>query len=250
MQFSYAISILIGAFHMLWTNRLQALKISLIPWVLALLTIYFAENVMHGSFIEIPDNLSTVGEVLSLILSAATSVFFIWIAVAWHRLILLEEPCEAVIPTWHGQNIKAYLIQCLWLGLFILALVVVMGLTLLLLHLLSSSTWVIGLLSFFKKSAFVVCAYAIYRFCLILPSAALGRTMGLRASWRQTKPVRYALAVIAVIMSLPDIIDPFSFLDGFIYQVVWMIFAYLLFIYGLCIVTTLYGHLVEERALT
>jgi hypothetical protein len=91
------------------------------------------------------------------------------------------------------------------------------------------------------------------RLALILPAAAVGRPMTLGESWRYTARASGAIFVAIVILSALSIGAGFV-LDlllpgGLVRTVFDVVVTWISLMVGVSVMTTLYGHLVERRAI-
>ena len=181
----------------------------------------------------------------------------LWIAVAWHRYVLLNEPQGTLIPTFRADRILSYLGHSLLLLVVLIPVGAVMGLVagLLLTPLMMAggeggigALFALGILVYLPM--IVIC----YRLCVMLPAAALGQPMGVGAAWGKTKGASGDILVLAVIsvavaivIGLPDI---FVFAPGSVLSMAWnLITQWVVMMVGVSILTTIYGHYVEGRAL-
>jgi len=209
------------------------------------------------------------------VVALALMLFVIWgaslISVVWHRYILLEEIPQGVIPYRSGLNIWTYF----WygVGIGIIILVVAMVAMVFLGFVLFPDTPIKTALYSIITTA--IMSILFYRLALILPAVALGNTLTLGDAMQAT---RSALGAIFV-LTLASV--TFGFLIGFalnqlvglepeqmLFRIVdeqviltgasgaWFIYAiaegavqWFLFMLGVSILTTLYGHFIEKRSL-
>lgn len=193
-----------------------------------------------------------------VLLGLARIVFGLWIAVAWHRFILLEEMPGAALPIWNGSAIwsyfKAGVISVLIVVAAVIPTTIVAGF--LVYPFLSMNpqnpslfAMLIGFLVIYVPAAFIG-----YRIAPMLPSAAVSTRMPLREAWAATASSGAAFAVLALVsilaawaLNLPGLyLARASFLLGLI----WSTAAeWLTVVVGASILTTIYGHYVEKRDL-
>lgn len=254
------LTILLHAIGMVTSNLSAALRISAalmaVQFVMALLLgvqfLYTATDttdmIMSGTY-----PYASAGLVM-VIQAVAT----LWIAVAWHRFILREEQPGAALPPFSGGAILSYL----WAGvLFVLVLIAVavpFGLLagLLAAPLMASpsagSASLGGLILFVLL--WLPVTYVSYRISPVLPSAALQERIALKEAWYATGTSGVAFVVLAVVsvlavwvLNLPVTLlaraSPFlAFVWAFAVQ--WAVL-----LVGVSVLTTIYGHYVEKRAL-
>ncbi|MFQ6546921.1 hypothetical protein AADZ90_003135 [Aestuariibius sp. 2305UL40-4] len=260
-----ALAIFRHAIAMVFRNFIEVIKLSLAPIVLGLalygvidfiLAIPLTESrigAAYGGWASDPDLMMPV--VAATVATLAILLFvFSWIAVLWHRFILLEE-YPALLPRVPAASLWGYLWRTLLLGgLTMLLTIPAMWAALLLIRLAMIDTamgmvigWGICLVCFALVLAIGL------RLALILPAAAVGRPVSLRQSWAETRPACRTILVLSGLLILikvagwilvgrtlgPTIVGAFAGL-----MIDWL----MIFI-GVSIVTTLYGHLIEGRPL-
>jgi len=194
-----------------------------------------------------------LGMILAIAVTLATGM---WIAVAWHRYVLKVEKPTTLIPPFHGDRILGYL------GKSILLIIIAIPIALV-------ASFIVG----FVFSAFYTTGQmpgmglgilagiivmlpvivVIYRMSVILPGSALGQPLGLREAWSKTAGSSGAIVFLAVLsivaaiaIDLPLMLMGSVPLLGFVWATAT---AWLKMMVGISILTTLYGHFVEGRAL-
>lgn len=197
-----------------------------------------------------------------ILVGIVSMVASLWLAVGWHRFVLLDEPAPGITPRWDGSRILAYL----WASIITILLMVLIGLVVGL-----AGGMVIGVVAaatasgapstgqvllFILLGALFILAPIIavfYRVASILPAAAVGRPLGVSEAWRATQGAFgafYVLALMQVILSavLEQIGGVFP--TGSIGATVWFFLVqWVNLILGLSILTTIYGHYIERREL-
>ena len=179
-----------------------------------------------------------------------------WIAVAWHRFILSEEIPSGYIPKFHGQRIMAYFRQSVLLGLLIFALVLLLSVGLIPITIFLgfplfgdlSQTYIFYLL------ISMLCGPILFRFSTVLPAAALGERFTWGAAWQATKGSTGSLVLVSPVLwvglGLADWIVTNLISGSLFLMVLWTIpFQWVFLMIHISILTTLYGHYVEKRAL-
>lgn len=179
------------------------------------------------------------------ILGIAAIVASLWIAVAWHRFVLTEEMPRGWLPVWHGPEILGYLGRSLMIGFVVAFALLIAALVIL----------VVPILQVLLLPGMVLAgSYFFFRLGVMLPAGTVGRRMTLSESWTATKDNDGAIIVLAIIMmmgalllELPSMVsgDPTSVISV-VYSVVTGWFATMI---GVSVLTTLYGHYVEGRAI-
>jgi len=183
---------------------------------------------------------------------AALVVIGPWVAVAWHRYVLLDELGSGPVPRWDGRRWGEYLWAMLRVGLAALAIVTVLSLL--------GSLLVAGfgggevLATAVIAGVLVPALWAVNRLSLVMPAAALGERMGLAESWRLTQPgstpiLGATLMLFGLGLGLQVIVAVIHAGLPIIGIAAQFAASWLLFLIGLSLLTTLYGHYREGRPL-
>lgn len=192
------------------------------------------------------------------VLGVLQIVFSLWVAVAWHRYILLEEMPGDYAPRWNASANWDYLKAGIILFLIILAAIVPMVILgsfvlfpLFAVNPENPSMLAIGLA---MMVFYLPAAYIGYRLSPVLPSAAVGRQMTIRDAWQATAPGGAGFVVLAVVSLMAGWVlhMPGPFLAGGVLflGLIWSAFAqWLTLIVGASVLTTIHGHFVEGRDL-
>lgn len=181
----------------------------------------------------------------------------LWIAVAWHRYILLSEEPNSFVPTFRGDRMLAYFGYSILIALIMIPIAFILTFVVGLLaapFLMSSSgpgyfsVIVVGLL------VYVPMIVIVYRLSVVLPAAALEESLGIGGAWERTKGTTGAIIVLAIVSALGFIVIGlpvlFIFNPGSVPAIIWSFFTdWVAIMVGVSILTTLYGHYVEERPL-
>ncbi|MEM8632712.1 MAG: hypothetical protein AAGF74_15890 [Pseudomonadota bacterium] len=249
--------IFVHAVRIVVMNIGPALRISVVPYVVVFgLAFYVSTRVAPGLFppgateaqgtIFLPD---APAFLLVPVIFVAFATVYLWVVIGWHRFILLDEQPGAVTPKWHGTRMLSYLwavvrLVFAMLVLSIPALFVMFGLS------VSDSALVMTVGAFIVQLAL---SAAVMLFSLILPAAAIGHPMGLTHSSGYTWPVKGAILTVAVLVNLVALIPSVLLLtplapvlNTVAYQVIVSWFGLM---FGISVLTTLYGVLVENRDL-
>jgi hypothetical protein len=187
---------------------------------------------------------------LGILVVLVTFVCSMWIAVAWHRFILLDERPAGLLPPFEGGRVLSYFGYSLLLGFIAVPVVVVVSL-------------VVGGMAAIAGPPILVIALPImvfiiltigYRLGLILPASSVGKPLKLNEAWAATSGANGDVIVLALLsaggsllLTLPTLVlvGPLAPL-GQIWDAVSTWFAVLV---GVSILTTLYGVFIEGRAL-
>jgi hypothetical protein len=167
--------------------------------------------------------------------------------------VLLEE-YPGLLPTLSDRPILRYVLATLILIVVLLVvasipLTIVVGLVLL----GDPQSPSIGAILIVELVTGAVLYWLSMRLALILPATAVGRPMTLGESWRYTARASGAIFVAIVILSALSIGAGFV-LDlllpgGLVRTVFDVVVTWISLMVGVSVMTTLYGHLVERRAI-
>lgn len=180
-----------------------------------------------------------------LIVICVSSFVALWIAVAWHRYILLEEKGGRFLPRLRLDRILAYF----GVGVMLAVLLTV------------PFAFALGFIVARFSNPMLILFIALiplilvfYRLSPVLPAAALGERLKLKDAWEATKPGTGAILVLALIFTgfavAGAMIKPWVFgASPTVAMVLLPIFDWLYLLLGLSALTTLYGHYIQERDL-
>jgi hypothetical protein len=190
--------------------------------------------------------------VLAIVL--VSLVCSLWIAVGWHRYVLLIEEPGQFVPAFRSDRILAYLGRSLLIGLIMVPVGIVLSL---------ASGGVVTLLGPVFPAAAPVLAGLIVVIPLVaigmrlsasLPAAALGEPHGIGAGWKATAGQSGTLIALAVLIAVAGVLVD---LPGMLVMavasplgIVWLLATgWLKLMVGVSVLTTLYGHYIEGRAI-
>ncbi len=241
------------SFSMLFRNIGNALRISLGPILLAVLASVAIVGILQISPARIAWELSTnsiSGNTgLAVLLLFLLYVFVsAWIAVAWHRFILLED-YPGLLPGISGRPIMPYIGKTMLLGL---VMILAMIPALIVIGLLSSVfDPTSGLFSIIGIGLMLYFSYMWLRFGLVLPATAVARPMGVAEAWRATAPHANAIlgtgALLIVINTGASVVS--SAMPQTVALVLDLVVSWITLMIGTSVLTTLYGVIVERRTL-
>lgn len=173
----------------------------------------------------------------------------LWIAVAWHRFVLKEEYPDGWLPKWHGAFMLGYLGRSILIGLAVSAGVLVVAIPVAAVTTVVPALW--GMVSLILIG---VGAYLFFRLAVILPAAALGEPLTLRDAWGATSGesetfVTLAALVVAasILVMLPSWVHNNT--GSLINLIYGLVVNWFVTIIGISVLTTLYGHFIEKRAI-
>lgn len=184
------------------------------------------------------------------------SLASIWAVIGRHRYVLLEERPQ-FLPKFLAANITSYFWKTVLTTLIVLIPAMIAGgIAGALVGIIASFTGVSG--AFFGAAIGSVAGMAVailiaYRLSPMLPSAALGKTMGFGEAWaklREKNKMLIMLAVISAVASLILSIPSFFMAPTSVgTQIVAFVIGWIQLTVGASIITTLYGRYVEGREL-
>lgn len=233
-------------------NLPQALRVSgmlyLIQIVIALV---LGINLLAGDDLEAASSADWAKLIVLIVISTGSAL---WIAVAWHRYILLVETPSSFLPTLHADRILAYLGRSLLVGLLLVPLVLVLSMVagLIAVSLGGAGEAFSGILV--ALVLIVPLLLVGMRLSASLPGAALGSDAGIGAAWRSTAGQSGPLLVLAIALALGGfLVDlPGALLMGQlqILATAWLFATgWIKTMVGISVLTTLYGHYIEGRKL-
>lgn len=237
---------------MIFGNIGPALRISLVPMFLYL----SVEYLLLDGYVGRSENDLVSILVIFLVALPIMMAVGAWLAVGWHRFILLGESPGAVTPSVHLPESGRYILRVVYLVLAVVLLAAIVG---------SMAGIVAGIFGTIFGADSVrwggtaggvtgVAAgiWANFRFGLTLPAAAIGRPMTFRESWSNTKGLtRLFLLLIFVYWAI-------QFTFGWVLDLTAAAGVKLIgeavinwstTMLSIGILTTLYGVLVEKRSI-
>lgn len=207
-----AFSMMSHAVRMLWANLGHAARVSVVPlilmylFIIVVLTFYVMTDETIVAFIEEyarlggldPSNpppeitapelpgLTVMMVFMAVLFFFIVMAFMAWVAIAWHRFILLEEYPEGWFPTFRWDEIVEYVWKLVLLS-FVYGLVAF--LPLLAIAIIGGGAGAgLGGVEFALLLLMPVFMWLSFRLSIVLPSAAVSRRMALGEAWRVTQP--------------------------------------------------------------
>ena len=252
-----AFQIIRHAFRMVFGNFAQALRVSVGPYLILVLAFGITLTLIAGSggFVlpatptGIEEDLSPAAAIMVLLVVVISLFVFSWVAVAWHRFILLEE-YPGLLPQIAGRPIWPYLGRSIVYAL-VLALVA-LPLMLLLAPLLMGGGGAFSVLVLIGITGLLT--YFWLRIAIALPSVAVGKPISMGEAWRASRGMSGTIFGVAfllmgingiatVVTNQVNLILPFM---GFLLDVA---LQWTILMLGVSVLTTFYGHLIEGRDL-
>lgn len=255
------VAIFLHSLRQVTGNLEGALKVSAVPYAAQFLAnmVLLGPAAMSGhtdpaAVFSAEGGPSIVLVLLNLVFTLVTSI---WIAVAWHRYILKNEAPTGFVPNFNGNRILAYFLRSLGIAVLFIVLAIPLGIVAALVaapFFSMTGPNVIGMLIVMVVT-YVPLAVLAYRLSTSLPAMALDEGGSFLAGWDATKGESGPIAVLAVVSVLlvfaGSLIGIFVFGKVVVLSLVWtFVFNWLVAMVGVSILTTLYGHYIEKRALT
>jgi hypothetical protein len=246
-----------------FNNLGVALRISVVPYIIivavsAVLLFPVLGVIMDPEAMTATIRSGTFPWISFLIVALVGLIGTLWIAVAWHRYILLDE-VPTIIPAFHAGRIGAYFLRGLLIGLILVVIGFVLGLvaSLIASPLMHPGVSLVMILVgslIFALIVFVPLVIIGMRLSTSLPAAALGTPKGIGDAWRSTAGQLGPFVVLAIILAVASFLSNYvsNFLLGnSVLLLAWsIVVGWISSMVGVSILTTLYGHYVEGRPLT
>lgn len=228
------------ALKMIFTDLRATARISL-----PLIVVIVVQILLFGTMQPSQAQFNPMDAALQILAAIAS----LWVAVAWHRYVLLVERPERALPRLHVREMFHYF---LW-GL---GLTLIMWLPTMIILLVGVSADAFGPgLAILVAVVMLVMAWVGARLSVVLPAAAIDQPLGLSAAWHATRPFAVGLIGLAILIVLMS--AALGWLSLLLFLAVPIAGAailgavqWLMTLLMLSILTTLYGVYVEERELT
>lgn len=241
-------------------NRCAALKHSLLPVLIVCFTwiwLLLGDQPPARTIEEVLAPRPPLTLAKAIFGAAMTLLCVLWLAVGWHRFLLLGEGTVWALPRWRPGRVLAYGGYLLLIGSAATAVLVPVFTALALvqrvlgieddpkLHPLPPALMLAGLVMF---------SLVLGRLGLMLPAVAAGRPLGPRAALAATGSTKSTFAMLSLLLILLAYLQHFALflidaiLPGLAGLLLFPIAIYNLLL-GLSVLTTLYGHYIEGRPL-
>ena len=236
-----------------WRNALRVTGL--------LYLIYAIPSLILGLLFPAPPVNTTAEQALSTMASVAPvaiitallmAVVYVWLAVTWHRYILLDEQPSGQFPAFHQKEILSYAGNAILLWL--ISMVVFLGV-----GLVTSPLAFLGPVGAILIGIIILAVALIvgYRLGLVLPSRAVGQRLTFGEAWAATKGQSGTILVLAVVSAIAAVVIniPAMVLAaipgiGGVLSTIWQLgTGWVTLVVGVSILTTLYGVYVEKRSI-
>ena len=252
---------------MIFNNFGQALRVSVGPYLLLVLATVLIFG-SASSFEQLgdlasgnlpPEQLVTAGGSIvigTLVLLILFVFVAAWVAVSWHRFILLEE-YSGIIPAISGRPIWPYIgrsfVYGLFIGLVALILGFAVGIVTAILFAVSPSLGSIGAIGLGLLLG-VVLSLLWFRIGVALPAIAVGKPITMREALDATAKIKGTILSIVVTIVVVSMIAGVAVqgiygINAILGIAVDIFVQWLTLMVGVSILTTLYGHVIEGRPL-
>ncbi|MEM1302700.1 MAG: hypothetical protein AAGH17_08970 [Pseudomonadota bacterium] len=207
--------------------------------------------------VQMPENLGSFFMVQTLVL-VGSIIAGAWLAVVWHRFVLLEEYPANTVPAFDASLVFRYV------GKLIVIFLVMMGVALagaLVMALIGAIVPFVGAL--LAAGLAVVLIWASIRLSVMLPAAAIGYSMPVSEAWAKTEATQWSIfgatmliVLLSVLVSIPAILLAALMTGGEANAVsvpsivINVVFGWVLTMLTVSLATTIYGVAVEGRELT
>ena len=264
-----ALHIIRHAFRMIFGNFEQALRVSVGPFLILIACAYPLTTMPIGeTFLAvIPDPFAddigeSIGSVDPLVIIYLIFLIFLtlfvfgWVAVAWHRFILLEE-YHGLLPAAMGRPIWPYVWRSISYGFLVLLagipLLFVVGIVA---GILIRLDVLLPLADLFINAFIIggVLGWIWFRIALALPSVAVGKPIKISNAWSASARMSGTVFGIAILIALINMIagwlaEMASSELALLGYIIDLAIQWLTLMLGVSVLTTLYGHLIEKRPL-
>ncbi len=243
--------------RMVFGNITQVLQITVGPALIAtavIVSLFFVLGVPLDVFDEssgdVPPDFS-FGAFFTFILLMVVvmSIIMFWIAVSWHRFILLEEYPSGIFPPFRTDRILAYLGRALMLVLILLIGYIPIAVVFVA---LGQSFVAVSVIVSLVYGVFLLISF--YRLSIILPAAAIGEPITLGEAWNQTVGAAADIIVLVIVAVLFQLLVQLAFTMLAVIPVLGVLLSVffgtlILPMVNVSILTTMYGLFVEKREL-
>lgn len=238
------------ALTLLIENLGDALRVSALPYAAVIAVSVWVSGAFPSTLepqtITPGTEISGAAAGATLLMMVVNLIVSLWIAVAWHRYVLLEERPAGWVPPLNGAAMLVYLGRLLLIGLLVGIAIVGVSIPLGFLTLaIPGGTLLVGAVAMF------VGMIVFYRLAIVLPAGAVDRSMTFGEALEVTKGQSQTVVVLALLtvgfsllLQVPTMIEGSVGVITAIYQGV---VGWIGLMLGVSTLTALYGHLVEGR---
>lgn len=245
------IRIFLHSINLVFTQLSSALRLSGLLYILSVVitvigVIFYMPTEIPGAAPSYPWQLIPIG--------VATTAIYFWIAIAWHRFVLLSESPASALPQFQGDRMLAYLGRTLQMGLIGMVAGLIFALPYFVTLMLTEGNALIAAAG--PLMMLSVISIITFRLAPILPAAAVGKPLGIRAAWAATAGSMGTIVALAVVFLIASVVVDLPTLliqhvpAGAIFVLIWTsVTGWIRLMVGISILTTLYGVYVENRTI-
>ncbi len=258
-SFGLAKALLVKSVAMPIQNFGAVIRIFAIPMLVYAACVTYAARLSMSGFAQDPG--IEYGEFAGMFLrgfvpTLAGLLFLVWAVVGWHRYVLNEGPAKWLTPV-GMRNFLRYALDSLAITL-LMALIAIP--VLFILSSVLSAAEAYTAIVILNPFATLLMFWVFLRLSPLLPSSAIDKRTGLGGAWRVTSKGRLALLWVAVvwlvinyfgrralgILGMTQLITEGNL--G-VYVAAEMVSMAIFGMWGVSLITTIYGYFVEDRAL-
>lgn len=256
-SFGLAKALLVKSVAMPIQNFGAVIRIFAIPMAVYAACVTYAARLSMSGFAQDPG--IEYGEFASLFIRVFLPIlaglfFLVWGVVGWHRYVLNEGPAKWLTPV-GMRNFLRYVLDSLAITL-LMALIAIPVLFILSSVLPAAYTAIVILNPF----ATLLMFWVFLRLSPLLPSSAIDKRTGLGGAWRATSKGRLALLWVGVVWVVINNLGTRA-LDNLgmtqlvtegslgVFVAAEMVSLAIFGMWGVSLITTIYGYFVEDRAL-
>jgi hypothetical protein len=194
----------------------------------------------------------------SIVALFLTILIYIWIAVAWHRFILIDERPGGPVPLLNGERMLAYLGRTLQTAIIVGAAAILgIGGSVFIFAFVTMIPTIGPIISLIGMLVVLALILLIgYRLAPLLPGAAIGRPVRIGEAWAATRGATGPILVVAIASALGAMVIDFPaqlllhVQGGPMLSSAWLFVTnWVKLMVGVSILTTIYGVYVEKRVL-
>ncbi len=250
------------AFRMLFSNFSDALKLSLVPFILIQAVSLAVPFLLLGTIdASSPEVLMQRGGsvfVIQFTILIASLVFGAWLAVGWHRFVLAEEYPTGYAPAFRKAEVFMYIGRLILLFVLMIAISLPFGILAAGVAAVGGgqepSAGVIAVISAFTVVFVLFAIWLFTRWSMILPAASIGRKMGVKEAWTLTGPlglsILWAALIVGAFTVALQLIASVFFFSTILLIIASAAAGLISTLLSVSLATTIYGVAVEGRDLT
>jgi hypothetical protein len=254
--------IFVHSWRQVFGNLGAALQVSVIPYLIGQAALFGSglHNYPTPEALQAAMQSGQLNPGVAFAVGLVSGVMSLWIAVAWHRFVLTEER-GGVVPQFHADRILGYFGKGLAIGLMIVipALILLMAGAVVATALigpdpaaLASSPAKLFVAQLVPLVFLLPVGVLMTRLSAMLPGAALRAGVPIFSGWEATRGESWVLlGVVGLTFGLGLILQaPLFFIQSPLLIFVWSgLTGWISLMLGASVLTTLYGHYIEKRAL-